>query len=150
MNNSLFFFYIFTDMRDKVFMARRDILECAHEPFGDAFYFGPEFMSDRFKDDVATRQSSEYRDTTFKSVLERLEDAEKEVRLSPSTREKRKNFAVWCKWCVSQVGETSRGGLYASHFSTNLVSQSFSSLTQISVFNLRFDCTSNIGIGCQS
>ncbi|KAM0474394.1 hypothetical protein ACHAPX_007731 [Trichoderma viride] len=65
-------------MRNKVFMARRDILECAHEPFGDAFYFGPEFMSDRFKDDVATRQSSEYRDTTFKSVLERLEDAEKE------------------------------------------------------------------------
>ncbi|PTB36448.1 uncharacterized protein TrAFT101_010333 [Trichoderma asperellum] len=63
---------------ERVFMARRDILECAHEPFGDAFYFGPEFMSDRFRDDVATRQSSEYRDTTFKNVLERLEDAEKE------------------------------------------------------------------------
>ncbi|KAM0456073.1 hypothetical protein ACHAPV_007623 [Trichoderma viride] len=63
---------------ERVFMARRDILECAHEPFGDAFYFGPEFMSDRFRDDAATRQSSQYRDTTFKSVLERLEDAEKE------------------------------------------------------------------------
>lgn len=63
---------------ERVFMARRDILECAHEPFGDAFYFGPEFMSDRFRHDAATRQSSEYRDTTFKSVLERLEDAEKE------------------------------------------------------------------------
>lgn len=68
-------------------MARRDILECAHEPFGDAFYFGPEFMSDRFRDDTATRQSSEYRDTTYKSVLERLEDAEKEVRNFPSAEE---------------------------------------------------------------
>ncbi|KAL7923511.1 P-loop containing nucleoside triphosphate hydrolase protein [Trichoderma austrokoningii] len=63
---------------ERVFMARRDILECAHEPFGDAFYFGPEFMSDRFREDAATREGSEYRDTTFKSVLERLEDAEKE------------------------------------------------------------------------
>lgn len=81
-------------MENQVFMARRDILECAHEPFGDAFYFGPEFMSDRFRDDVATRQSSQYRDTTYKSVLERLEDAEKEVRISPSAEEKKKNFAV--------------------------------------------------------
>lgn len=72
-----------------MFMARRDILECAHEPFGDAFYFGPEFMSDRFRDDAATRQSSQYRDTTFKSVLERLEDAEKEVRIFPMLKNER-------------------------------------------------------------
>lgn len=60
-------------------MARRDILQCGHEPFGDAFYFGPEFLSDRFRDDAAFRQSSEYSNTTFKDVLESLEDAEKEV-----------------------------------------------------------------------
>ena len=26
-------------------MTRRDILNCLHEPFGDAFYFGPEKIS---------------------------------------------------------------------------------------------------------
>ncbi|UKZ81256.1 hypothetical protein TrVFT333_009028 [Trichoderma virens FT-333] len=63
---------------ERVFMARRDILECGHEPFGDAFYFGPEFLSDRFGDDAAYRQNTEYCNTTFKDVLESLEDAEKE------------------------------------------------------------------------
>lgn len=63
---------------ERVFMARRDILECGHEPFGDAFYFGPEFLSDRFRDDAAYRQNTEYCNTTFKDVLESLEDAEKE------------------------------------------------------------------------
>ncbi|KAL7947329.1 P-loop containing nucleoside triphosphate hydrolase protein [Trichoderma barbatum] len=63
---------------ERVFMARRDILECGHEPFGDAFYFGPEFLSDRFRDDDDFRQNTEYCNTTFKDVLESLEDAEKE------------------------------------------------------------------------
>ncbi|EHK17073.1 uncharacterized protein TRIVIDRAFT_42564 [Trichoderma virens Gv29-8] len=63
---------------ERVFMARRDILECGHEPFGDAFYFGPEFLSDRFRDDAAYRHNTEYCNTTFKDVLESLEDAEKE------------------------------------------------------------------------
>lgn len=63
---------------ERVFMARRDILECGHEPFGDAFYFGPEFLSDRFRDDADYRQNTEYCNTTFKDVLESLADAEKE------------------------------------------------------------------------
>jgi hypothetical protein len=67
----------------QVFLARRDILECVHEPFGDAFYFGPEFLSDRFRDDAAARQNSEHYNTTFKDVLENLEDAEKDVRFFP-------------------------------------------------------------------
>ncbi|KAJ3492496.1 hypothetical protein NLG97_g5355 [Lecanicillium saksenae] len=40
---------------ERVFMTRRDILECSHEPFADAFYLGPELMSDRFKDEAADR-----------------------------------------------------------------------------------------------
>ncbi|KAM6484486.1 P-loop containing nucleoside triphosphate hydrolase protein [Trichoderma sp. SZMC 28011] len=63
---------------ERVFMARRDILECGHEPFGDAFYFGPEFLSDRFRDDADYRKNTEYCNTTFKDVLESLADAEKE------------------------------------------------------------------------
>ncbi|KAK4074344.1 hypothetical protein Trihar35433_3818 [Trichoderma harzianum] len=63
---------------ERVFMARRDILECGHEPFGDAFYFGPEFLSDRFRDNADYRKNTEYCNTTFKDVLESLADAEKE------------------------------------------------------------------------
>lgn len=61
-------------------MTRRDILESIHEPFGDAFYFGPEFLSDRFRDDVATRESSGYAQKTYKDILESIMEAGKEVR----------------------------------------------------------------------
>lgn len=65
---------------ERVFMTRRDILESIHEPFGDAFYFGPEFLSDRFRDDVATRESSGYAEKTYKDILDSITEAEKEVR----------------------------------------------------------------------
>ena len=29
----------------QIFMTRRDLITCLHEPFGDAFYFGPEKIS---------------------------------------------------------------------------------------------------------
>lgn len=61
-------------------MTRRDILESAHEPFGDAFYFGPEFLSDRFRDDAAAREASTYAQTTYKNTLDQITDAGKEVR----------------------------------------------------------------------
>lgn len=67
-------------LKIQVFMTRRDILESIHEPFGDAFYFGPEFLSDRFRDDVATRQSSGYAEKTYKDILDSITEAEKEVR----------------------------------------------------------------------
>ncbi|KAL7818462.1 P-loop containing nucleoside triphosphate hydrolase protein [Trichoderma gracile] len=63
---------------ERVFMARRDILECVHEPFGDAFYFGPEFLSDRFRDNHDYRKSTQYCNTTYKDVLDSLERAQKE------------------------------------------------------------------------
>ncbi|KAJ4153354.1 hypothetical protein LMH87_009844 [Akanthomyces muscarius] len=42
---------------ERVFMTRRDILECSHEPFADAFYLGPELMSERFGNEAADRGS---------------------------------------------------------------------------------------------
>ena len=39
----------------QVFMTRRDELKCIHDPFGDAFYYGPERLSDRFADDEEAR-----------------------------------------------------------------------------------------------
>lgn len=64
-------------------MTRRDILNCAHEPFGDAFYYGPERLSERFADDEEARIKSGFAKSTYRTIMDRLEDDGKEVRLSP-------------------------------------------------------------------
>jgi hypothetical protein len=61
-------------------MTRRDVLECSHEPFGDAFYFGPEFLSDRYRDDPEARQASATGNKTYKDVLDEFAQIENEVR----------------------------------------------------------------------
>ena len=33
-------------------MTRRDSLVCAHEPFGDSFYYGPERLGERYEQDA--------------------------------------------------------------------------------------------------
>ncbi|KAF5635523.1 branched-chain-amino-acid aminotransferase 2 [Fusarium sp. NRRL 25303] len=63
---------------ERVFMARRDILESVHEPFGDAFYYGPEILSDRFRNDTATREESGFSQKTYKDVLNEVMDAGKD------------------------------------------------------------------------
>ncbi|KAM3505154.1 hypothetical protein MY11210_008082 [Beauveria gryllotalpidicola] len=58
---------------ERVFMTRRDILECSHEPFADAFYLGPELMSERFKDEAADRGSLGMScSDTYQTVLDRF------------------------------------------------------------------------------
>lgn len=61
-------------------MTRRDILTCIHEPFGDAFYFGPERLSSRYKNDEEAREQSGFTHSTFKTIFERVEREGKEVR----------------------------------------------------------------------
>ncbi|KAG8354191.1 hypothetical protein FVEN_g7928 [Fusarium venenatum] len=63
---------------ERVFMARRDILESVHEPFGDAFYYGPEILSDRFRNDTTTREQSGFSHKTYKDVLSEVMDAGKD------------------------------------------------------------------------
>lgn len=58
-------------------MTRRDILTCVHEPFGEAFYYGPERLSPRFADDPEAREKSGCADETYKDVVDRLRDLEK-------------------------------------------------------------------------
>ncbi|KAL8349601.1 hypothetical protein RB598_005118 [Gaeumannomyces tritici] len=60
---------------ERVFMTRRDILECAHEPFGDAFYFGPERLSSRYEADEAARASSGFSGVTYRDVLDGLKSS---------------------------------------------------------------------------
>jgi hypothetical protein len=63
-------------------MTRRDTLACVHEPFGDAFYYGQERLSERFKDDVRTREESGHANSTFKTIFESFDREDSEVRLS--------------------------------------------------------------------
>jgi hypothetical protein len=62
-------------------MTQRDTLTCAHEPFGDSFYYGPERLSQRYADDAAGREASGFSKTTYKDVLNRLENDGKDVRV---------------------------------------------------------------------
>ncbi|KAI7213290.1 hypothetical protein KC333_g6663 [Hortaea werneckii] len=58
---------------ERVFMTQRDTLQTIHEPFGDAFYYGPERMGSRFESDEEAREQSGFAQSTFKTILERIE-----------------------------------------------------------------------------
>ncbi|KAL2818350.1 hypothetical protein BJX63DRAFT_71956 [Aspergillus granulosus] len=58
---------------ERVFMTQRKTIQCIHEPFGDAFYYGPERLSDRYEADEAARKASGFADSTFKTILDRIE-----------------------------------------------------------------------------
>lgn len=61
-------------------MTQRSSVLCHHEPFGDCFYYGPERLSDRFEDDEQGRLDSGFSQSTYLTVLERLERGASEVR----------------------------------------------------------------------
>lgn len=60
-------------------MTRRNSLQTIHEPFGDAFYYGPERMGTRFENDEKAREESGFADSTFKTVLDRIESEAADV-----------------------------------------------------------------------
>lgn len=53
-------------------MTRKD-LACVHEPFGDAFYYGPERLSVRYENDEEARKASGFGDSTYATIFDRLE-----------------------------------------------------------------------------
>lgn len=61
-------------------MTRRDTLQCVHEPFGDAFYYGPERLSNRYEDDEQARLDSGFNQATYQAAFERLDREASEVR----------------------------------------------------------------------
>ena len=61
-------------------MTRRDTLQCVHEPFGDAFYYGPERLSARYEENEQERIDSSFQNSTYQTVLDRLEREGAEVR----------------------------------------------------------------------
>ena len=60
-------------------MTQRDTLTTIHEPFGDAFYYGPERMSSRFENDEKSRVESGFSDSTYATIFNRIEDDEADV-----------------------------------------------------------------------
>lgn len=60
-------------------MTRRDILKTVHEPFGDAFYYGPERLSERYENDEKARVESGFSESTFKTIFDRINRENTEV-----------------------------------------------------------------------
>ena len=61
-------------------MTRRDTLQCVHEPFGDAYYFGPERLAERYEDDEKARAESGYAESTYRTIFDRIARENSEVR----------------------------------------------------------------------
>jgi hypothetical protein len=55
-------------------MTQHDRITCLHEPFGDAFYLGPERLSTRYQNEV---DITKYKHATYKGVLEEIARREK-------------------------------------------------------------------------
>jgi len=62
-------------------MTRHEALQCVHEPFGDAYYFGPERLAERYENDPEARKESGYEDSTYRTIFDRIAKENSEVRL---------------------------------------------------------------------
>lgn len=62
-------------------MTRHDTLQCVHEPFGDAYYFGPERLAERYENDPEARKASGYENSTYRTIFDRIAKENSEVRL---------------------------------------------------------------------
>ena len=63
-------------------MTQRDTIKCIHEPFGDAFYYGPERMGSRYENDEKARLDGGFAESTFRTVLDKIEKDGAEVRVT--------------------------------------------------------------------
>ena len=59
-------------------------MTCSHEPFSDAWYFGPERLGERYQNDENKRVGTGFSGLTFRAVLDGLEKDTAQVRLIPS------------------------------------------------------------------
>lgn len=68
----------------QVFLTRKETLNCVHEPFGDAFYYGPERLSTRFENDEEWRIKTGFSSSTYQTIFHHIDKQGSEVRLLPS------------------------------------------------------------------
>lgn len=67
-------------------MTRTNTLQCVHEPFGDAYYYGPERLGERYEKDEKSRTESGFGDRTFNTIFDRIDKENTEVGSFPSLR----------------------------------------------------------------
>lgn len=60
-------------------MTRHETLQCVHEPFGDAYYFGPERLAERYESDPKARKESGYENSTYRTIFDRIAKENSEV-----------------------------------------------------------------------
>jgi hypothetical protein len=63
-----------------MFFTQADQIICVHEPFCDAYHFGPERLSERFEDEKV-RVESGYSQSTYQTVLDNIQAAHTAVSL---------------------------------------------------------------------
>jgi hypothetical protein len=61
-------------------MTRYNTLQCVHEPFGDAYYFGPERLAERYENDPEARKASGYSEATYRTIFDKIAKDNSEVR----------------------------------------------------------------------
>jgi hypothetical protein len=57
----------------QMLMTRMDVVTCIHEPFSEAFYLGPERLSNRFTEAQILASGSAYK--TYKMVQDQLDES---------------------------------------------------------------------------
>lgn len=53
-------------------MTRHKTIQCVHEPFGDAYYFGPERLAERYENDPEARKESGYSESTYRTIFDHI------------------------------------------------------------------------------
>lgn len=73
-------------------MAHPDVSTCFHEPFGDAFYFGPERLCERYPEhhDVTNE------DMTYGAILHDIFEKASEHQVLPQARFRTALKSYWC------------------------------------------------------
>ncbi|KAL8847772.1 MAG: hypothetical protein Q9221_007220 [Calogaya cf. arnoldii] len=66
---------------ERVFMTCPDTITTFHEPFGDAFYWGPERSSPRSENDGKAKEGAGFEECTYAAVLGRILEAAEEKRV---------------------------------------------------------------------
>jgi len=53
-------------------MTRHKTIQCVHEPFGDAYYFGPERLAERYENDPKTREATGQSESTYRTIFHHI------------------------------------------------------------------------------
>ena len=63
-----------------MFLTQPQDITCIHEPFCDAYHFGPERLSERYTEEQLAQEEG-YKNSTYKAVLDMIWSTKSEVSL---------------------------------------------------------------------